>query len=68
VAAPDGYVFTGAGKGGNGALDSDVGADGNSTSVNVTSGSNNVDLDAGVYRPATERSGVDRCQPRWSPE
>ncbi|WP_374359966.1 SdrD B-like domain-containing protein [Pseudoduganella danionis] len=53
VAAPDGYVFTGAGKGGNGALDSDVGADGNSTSVSVTSGSNNVDLDAGVYRPAT---------------
>ncbi|WP_348697802.1 SdrD B-like domain-containing protein [Duganella fentianensis] len=53
VAAPSGYVFTAAGKGGNGALDSDVGADGSSAVVNVSSGSDNTDIDAGVYRPAS---------------
>jgi len=53
VAAPAGYVFTGAAKGGNGALDSDVGADGNSGNVTIVSGQNNVDIDAGVYRPAS---------------
>nr|WP_315257127.1 SdrD B-like domain-containing protein [uncultured Duganella sp.] len=52
VAPPSGYVFTGAGKGGNGALDSDVNANGDA-SVTLTPGQNNVDIDAGVYRPAS---------------
>ncbi|SDG56886.1 MULTISPECIES: SdrD B-like domain-containing protein [unclassified Duganella] len=52
VAAPTGYVFTGAGKGGNGALDSDVDANG-STSVTLAAGQNNQDIDAGLYRPAS---------------
>ncbi|MQA18776.1 SdrD B-like domain-containing protein [Rugamonas rivuli] len=53
VAPPAGFVFTGAGKGGNGALDSDVGADGNSAAITLVSGQNNADIDAGVYRPAS---------------
>ncbi|TFW29789.1 SdrD B-like domain-containing protein [Duganella callida] len=52
VAAPAGYVFTGAGKGGNGALDSDVNASGD-VSVKLSAGQNNQDIDAGVYRPAS---------------
>ncbi|MBV7534453.1 carboxypeptidase regulatory-like domain-containing protein [Duganella sp. sic0402] len=52
VAPPAGYVFTGAGKGGNGALDSNVDANGNAT-VTLTPGQSNQDVDAGVYRPAS---------------
>ncbi|WP_332855801.1 SdrD B-like domain-containing protein [Duganella sp. S19_KUP01_CR8] len=52
VAPPAGYVFTAAGKGGNGALDSDVGSDGNA-SVTVGAGEVNLDVDAGIYRPAS---------------
>ena len=52
VAPPAGYVFTGAGKGGNGALDSDVDANGEA-SVTLAAGQNNQDIDAGVYRPAS---------------
>jgi serine-aspartate repeat-containing protein C/D/E len=52
VAAPSGYTFTGAGKGGNGALDSDVNANGE-VSVSLAAGQNNPDIDAGVYRPAS---------------
>ncbi|RFP13729.1 SdrD B-like domain-containing protein [Duganella sp. BJB475] len=53
VAPPAGYAFTGAGKGGNVALDSDVGADGNSAPITLVSGQHNADIDAGVYRPAS---------------
>jgi uncharacterized surface anchored protein len=52
VAPPSGYVFTGAGKGGNGALDSDVNATGDAK-VTLASGDVNNDIDAGVYRPAS---------------
>ncbi|OEZ59057.1 SdrD B-like domain-containing protein [Duganella sp. HH105] len=52
VAPPAGYVFTGAGKGGNTTLDSDVGSDG-SVSVSVGAGEVNQNIDAGVYRPAS---------------
>ena len=52
VSAPTGYSFTGAGAGGNGALDSDVDAAGNA-SVTLLPGQNNPDIDAGVYRPAS---------------
>ncbi|WP_166454817.1 SdrD B-like domain-containing protein [Duganella aquatilis] len=52
VAPPSGYVFTGAGQGGNGALDSDVNASGDAK-VTVASGDVNNDVDAGVYRPAS---------------
>jgi uncharacterized surface anchored protein len=52
VAPPSGYVFTGAGKGGNGALDSDVNASGNAN-VTLASGDVNNDIDAGIYRPAS---------------
>ncbi|NYE60388.1 protocatechuate 3,4-dioxygenase beta subunit [Duganella sp. 1224] len=52
VAPPSGYVFTGAGKGGNGALDSDVSATGDAK-VTLASGDVNNDIDAGVYRPAS---------------
>ncbi|HEX5341736.1 MAG TPA: SdrD B-like domain-containing protein [Duganella sp.] len=52
VAPPAGYSFTGAGKGGNGALDSDVDAAGNAT-VTLAAGENNPNIDAGVYRPAS---------------
>jgi len=52
VAPPAGYAFTGAGKGGNAALDSDVGSDGH-VSVSVGAGEVNLDIDAGVYRPAS---------------
>jgi protocatechuate 3,4-dioxygenase beta subunit len=52
VAPPAGYALTGAGQGGNGALDSDVDANGNA-SVTLQPGQNNADIDAGVYRPAS---------------
>jgi protocatechuate 3,4-dioxygenase beta subunit len=52
VAPPAGFSFTGAGKGGNGALDSDVGSAGNA-SVTLGAGENNHDIDAGIYRPAS---------------
>jgi protocatechuate 3,4-dioxygenase beta subunit len=52
VAPPVGYALTGAGQGGNGALDSDVDANGNA-SVTLQPGQNNADIDAGVYRPAS---------------
>lgn len=52
VAPPDGYVFTAAGQGANGALDSDVGANGQATVV-LAPGQNNLDIDAGLYRPAS---------------
>ncbi|MRW93681.1 hypothetical protein GJ699_27170 [Duganella sp. FT80W] len=52
VAAPSGYTFTGSGKGGNGALDSDVDASGNA-SVTLVAGETNNNIDAGVYRPAS---------------
>jgi serine-aspartate repeat-containing protein C/D/E len=52
VAPPAGFSFTGAGKGGNGALDSDVGAGGDA-SVTLGAGENNHDIDAGIYRPAS---------------
>ncbi len=52
VAPPSGYVFTGAGKGGNGALDSDVNTAGDAK-VTLASGDVNNDIDAGVYRPAS---------------
>ncbi|WP_343733224.1 SdrD B-like domain-containing protein [Duganella sp.] len=51
VAPPAGYSFTGAGKGGNGALDSDVNAAGEAT-VTLAAGENNPNVDAGMYRPA----------------
>jgi protocatechuate 3,4-dioxygenase beta subunit len=52
VAPPAGFSFTGAGQGGNGALDSDVGSNGNA-SVTLGAGENNHDIDAGIYRPAS---------------
>ncbi|KQQ40375.1 hypothetical protein ASF61_06315 [Duganella sp. Leaf126] len=52
VAPPAGYVFTAAGQGANGALDSDVGASGQATVV-LAPGQNNLDIDAGLYRPAS---------------
>jgi protocatechuate 3,4-dioxygenase beta subunit len=53
VAPPAGYVFTGAGKGGDATLDSDVGAGGDSAAFTLVSGQNNHDVDAGVYKPAS---------------
>ncbi|MBV6323851.1 SdrD B-like domain-containing protein [Duganella violaceipulchra] len=52
VAPPAGYAFTAAGKGVDGALDSDVGSDGKA-SVTVGAGDIKLDVDAGVYRPAS---------------
>jgi protocatechuate 3,4-dioxygenase beta subunit len=52
VAPPAGYSFTAAGKGGNGALDSDVNGAGEAT-VTLAAGENNPNIDAGVYRPAS---------------
>ncbi len=52
VAPPAGYVFAAASQGANGALDSDVGANGQA-SVVLAPGQNNLDIDAGLYRPAS---------------
>ena len=52
VAPPAGYVFAAASQGANGALDSDVGANGQ-VSVVLAPGQNNLDIDAGLYRPAS---------------
>ncbi|MFC0168281.1 SdrD B-like domain-containing protein [Pseudoduganella danionis] len=52
VAPPSGYSFTAAGKGSDGALDSDVNSSGNVT-VTVGAGEVNRDVDAGIYRPAS---------------
>lgn len=48
VAAPAGYGFTAAGQGANGALDSDVGASGETASVVLAGGQNNLDVDVGL--------------------
>ncbi|MHA4871270.1 SdrD B-like domain-containing protein [Duganella sp. PWIR1] len=52
VAPPAGYAFTDAGKGANGALDSDVNASGE-VSVTLGADEHNANIDAGVYRPAS---------------
>ncbi|NGZ84687.1 SdrD B-like domain-containing protein [Duganella aceris] len=52
VAPPAGYSFTGSGKGGNGATDSDVNASG-VASVTLGAGEHNNNIDAGIYRPAS---------------
>ncbi|MDR7049208.1 protocatechuate 3,4-dioxygenase beta subunit [Duganella sp. 3397] len=52
VAPPAGYVFAAASQGANGALDSDVGTNGQ-VSVVLAPGQNNLDIDAGLYRPAS---------------
>jgi len=48
VAAPSGYGFTAAGQGTNGALDSDVGASGETAGIVLAGGQNNLDVDVGL--------------------
>lgn len=48
VAAPAGYGFTTAGQGTNGALDSDVGASGETANIVLAGGQNNLDVDVGL--------------------
>ena len=52
VVAPSGFLATTKNAGGNGALDSDIDANGNSSSVTVAAGQNYRDLDAGLYKTA----------------
>ncbi|MYN30222.1 SdrD B-like domain-containing protein [Duganella levis] len=53
VTAPNGYVATGAGKGGDAAADSDIDASGNTSAITLTPGQVKTDVDAGFYRPAS---------------
>ena len=53
VTAPNGYVATGAGQGGNSATDSDIDTNGNTGSFTLTPDQNKSDVDAGFYRPAS---------------
>ncbi|MEN9865333.1 MAG: hypothetical protein RL748_923, partial [Pseudomonadota bacterium] len=52
VVAPAGFLATAKNAGGNGALDSDIDASGQSSSVTVGAGQNYRDLDAGLYKTA----------------
>jgi protocatechuate 3,4-dioxygenase beta subunit len=52
VVAPSGYLAAAKNAGGNGALDSDIDATGNSSSVTVGAGQVYRDLDAGLYKTA----------------
>ncbi|MFT8246903.1 SdrD B-like domain-containing protein, partial [Roseomonas sp. BN140053] len=51
--APAGTVFTGTDRGNNDGLDSDVGADGRTAAITLTSGQNLADISAGTFTPAT---------------
>ncbi|MBL0283944.1 MAG: carboxypeptidase regulatory-like domain-containing protein [Zoogloea sp.] len=52
VVAPAGYVVTGQDLGGDEALDSDIDAAGQSAQVTLSSGQNNPNVDAGLYKLA----------------
>ncbi|MEM7535401.1 MAG: SdrD B-like domain-containing protein [Chloroflexota bacterium] len=53
VTAPTGYTFTQQNQGGNEILDSDVDATGTTANITLTEGENNLDVDAGLYQPAS---------------